>query len=128
MKRIAPAFALSLVAAPAFAQYDPGGSVSAYAALVDQFNQAGTPLAIRGQCISACTMKLGVKRVCIDPSATLYFHGATHDYGYGGEVLMESKYTRFPRLYRYVAPFLASPVLHAVSGRQAIAMGVPSCI
>lgn len=110
--------------------YDPGGRVDSYAALVDQFNASHVPLRISGECDSACTMKLAIKGVCIEPTAVLGFHAATHYFGQGAQVLVESYVARgAPRVYQYAASrgWFGSSEIHEMRGAQAIALGVPGC-
>jgi hypothetical protein len=55
---------------------DSGGNLRAYVAEVRRLNAEGAPKAIRGRCASACTIFLGVKNVCVEPTAQLWFHAA----------------------------------------------------
>lgn len=54
-------------------RHDGGGNIAAYADLIDML---GTKeVRIVGVCKSACTMFLGAQNVCVDPHASLGFHG-----------------------------------------------------
>ncbi len=63
-------------AADRVATEDGGGNLRAYAAQVRELNERGATKAISGVCASACTMFLGVKKVCVEPSAQFWFHAA----------------------------------------------------
>lgn len=55
-----------------------GGYVPDFVAIVRQYNASGEPFRIEGVCKSACTLFLGIRKVCVDRGATLMFH-AGHD-------------------------------------------------
>lgn len=55
---------------------DSGGNLRGYVAEVQRLNAKGSSKAIRGVCASACTIYLGVKNVCVEPTAQLWFHAA----------------------------------------------------
>lgn len=57
---------------------DPGGSIAARAAQIEQIRRSGAQVRIVGRCNSACTMYLGLPRsqVCVAPGARLGFHSA----------------------------------------------------
>jgi hypothetical protein len=72
-----------LTSAPALAigssmPYGKGGWFAQFDPIVQQYNQSGEQFRIEGHCQSACTMFLGIRNVCIVPSARLLFH-AGHD-------------------------------------------------
>jgi hypothetical protein len=71
------ALALLLAAAPAAAEprRDAGGSVLLRAAEIAVLEATGTPREIRGECLSACTMYLGLSTACFGRGARLGFHG-----------------------------------------------------
>jgi hypothetical protein len=50
------------------------GDFREYVAIVQQYNASGELFRIVGRCKSACTMFLGIRNVCIEPSAILLFH------------------------------------------------------
>lgn len=56
---------------------DLGGKLERYVEDVERFNREGRLKRIAGVCASACTIYLGVKNVCVDPSAELWFHAAS---------------------------------------------------
>jgi hypothetical protein len=74
--------ALLLIAMPALAAssagYGKGGWFEKFDPIVARYNQSGELFRIEGHCQSACTLFLGIKTVCIEPSARLLFH-AGHD-------------------------------------------------
>lgn len=55
---------------------DSGGNLRGYVAEVRRLNAEGASKAIRSICASACTIFLGVKKVCVEPTAQLWFHAA----------------------------------------------------
>jgi hypothetical protein len=55
---------------------DNGGWIDDYQQRVWAANRTRTPVEIRGTCISACTMYLAVRDVCVAPDAVLWFHAA----------------------------------------------------
>ncbi len=97
------------------------------------------PQRIEGTCISACTLKLGARHVCVvagsqqSPKTILWFHGPS---GYGerrqGIYLMRKAYARFPRVAAWVnsrgvlnsQDFLPQ---NRLSGWQLVRLGVPRC-
>jgi hypothetical protein len=67
-------FSTSVMGAGSSAGYDLGGKFARFDAVVRQYNQTGELFRIQGDCKSACTLFLAIRNVCIEPSATLYFH------------------------------------------------------
>ena len=127
------------LAAPAQAQglrpLDRGGSIAAY--LMEIHAAAGKRHEIRGDCMSACTMWLGHRGVCVAPDAVLWFHGASD----GVQAMRQSNPWRAisreanaallamypPRVRAVVAPWLESPAWRRLTGVELIALGVPAC-
>lgn len=114
--------------------HDSGGSLRAFAADVRRLNAEGATKAIRGACASACTIYLGVKNVCVEPNAQLWFHAA-HLPGDAhpdplGSLEMLSYYP--PRVREWV---IRTQALESVdfddtkklTGEQLVLMGVPPC-
>ena len=54
---------------------DMGGSVTERLVELRALERAGVPVRIAGTCVSACTMYLGLPMACVDPGASLGFHG-----------------------------------------------------
>jgi hypothetical protein len=54
---------------------DTGGSVVARASEIVALAARGEERRIGGQCLSACTMYLGLPTACFEPDAVLGFHG-----------------------------------------------------
>lgn len=53
-----------------------GGSVEEHRDIVLEANRTGQRVEIRAtECLSACTMYLGVNNVCVDPDTQFGFHG-----------------------------------------------------
>src|SRR5262245_37251340 len=62
-----------------------GGRFAVYYPIIAKYNKSGELFRIEGACRSACTLFLGIRNVCVDPKATLAFHGGpdakTHKIG-----------------------------------------------
>lgn len=125
-------------ASAAFAQersLDRGGQIRFYiqklAAASGQLHE------IRGDCMSACTIWLGHKPVCVAPDATLWFHQASDPNlevvsgnpwrwkSETGNLALSTFYP--PRVLAVVRTWLESPEFHTLSGRELIALGIPEC-
>ncbi len=79
MKKIFLTALFLLAATPAMAEgssrpYAMGGWFDQFDPVVAQYNQSGELFRIEGHCQSACTLFLGIRNVCIEPSARLLFH------------------------------------------------------
>jgi hypothetical protein len=118
------------VALPASARgvsrpYDGGGNVLSY------YGRAHHAQGERivGVCASACTMKLGSRNVCVDRDAVLLFHQASAN-GARSELATRMMLYSYPaRIRQWVlrSGALNSSSMTALSGAQAIAMGVRAC-
>ena len=93
MRRFALLLA-TLVANPALAQAevritnDEGGSINQYFARYQGIRDSGDTVVIDGDCLSACTLVLGIlprDRVCATDGAMLGFHAAWRPNGSGGK-------------------------------------------
>ena len=113
---------------------DTGGTIQMYAAEISRLNKTGRRKVIAGLCASACTMYLGVRRVCVEPHAELWFHAA-HLPGEQapdplGSLLMLSHYPEKVRAWAIASGALEKTEWDGgkvLTGRQLIRMGVPSC-
>jgi hypothetical protein len=113
---------------------DSGGNIHAYAAAVDYLNNAGRKKAIVGVCVSACTMYLGVRKVCVDPEAELWFHAAHLPSNTrpdpAGSLIMLSHYPKHVRAWVIQVGALERTEWDGravLSGRQLIGMGIRAC-
>jgi hypothetical protein len=110
--------------------FDGGGRVSDYFDQVASADAAGVTIEISGTCASACTMKLGARRVCVHRDAELWFHAA-HDANGGfnslGTRIMMRQYPAGIRAWAARAGALASNDFTTLSGAQAIALGIADC-
>jgi len=68
----------SALAAGSSQGYGMGGQFARFNPVVAEYNRSGELFRIEGHCQSACTLFLGIRNVCIEPSAQLLFH-AGHD-------------------------------------------------
>ena len=108
---------------------DLGGSVLAYYSDVHSEENQVSRTVISGVCASACTMKLSLRNACIEPNAVLLFHQASNN-GVRSELATRIMLDAYPpRIRRWVlrSGALKSSYLTALSGREAIAMGVRRC-
>ncbi len=117
-------------------QNDGGGNMANRVAQVQQLRRSGKPVEIRGNCMSACTMYLGLRNTCVTPGARLGFHGPSSRY-YGIALPREE----FEYWSRVMANHYPSQLrswymregrniivgYHHISGRELIRMGVPRC-
>ncbi len=126
-------------AAPARADFlrplDRGGRIGDYVERI--VAASGRRHAIRGDCMSACTIWLGHKGTCVTPDAMLWFHGANdplramrdgnpwRTISEKGNAALLAWYP--PRVRAVVRPWLRSPEYRTLSGAQLIALGVPAC-
>jgi hypothetical protein len=109
--------------------YNPGGYVEEFARRVEHLRR---PVRIEGLCMSACTMFLGARRVCVTPDAAFMFHQAYFgDYGRArpsaaGTRVMESFLP--PRVDAFVHGRIpAPPGMLWVLGSDLISLGVRKC-
>jgi hypothetical protein len=110
--------------------FDGGGSVMKYYRKFQADSHSSQPMVITGTCGSSFTMKLGIKRICIDPNATLMFHQATL-FGvrseYGTKILM-STYPKNIQNWVSQNGALTRNELTRMTVREAISMGIRSCV
>lgn len=128
---IALLFLCLTACASSFDKVDRGGNVFEYLTDVDKIDAHHEQIKIEGWCISACTVKLGAKNVCIYPDATLYFHQAS-DSKTGirsdlGTLLMYDEYP--PKIQKWVTEHKAldHEYLTSMSGTEAISLGIKEC-
>lgn len=112
---------------------DRGGDVGSYLKRI--VSTGAERHVISGDCMSACTMWLGKKGVCVTPDAVLYFHAAStgvsrlyeanpwQSISHVGNGVLLGMYP--PRMRAVVRGWLNSPDFHTLSGRQLAALGVP---
>ena len=113
---------------------DSGGNLRSYVADVQRLNAQGAPKAIRGVCVSACTIYLGVKNVCVEPTAQLWFHAAHLPGDSSPDTLGSLEMLAFypPRVREWIIQsgalvstgFDNSKML---SGKDLTSLGVPAC-
>ena len=113
---------------------DTGGNIRAYAAEVSRLNRSQSVKVISGVCASACTMYLGVKKVCVEPDAEVWFHAA-HLPGDDrpdplGSLEMLSYYPKKVRAWAIRVGALEKTEwdgVNVLTGRQLIDMGITGC-
>jgi hypothetical protein len=126
--RISVALCVALLSTPAMAAgssapYGQGGWFEQFDPIVRQYNQSGELFRIEGHCQSACTLFLGIKNVCIEPTASLLFH-AGHDRNRNitakatNRIL--SAYNASLRDYVTSNHYMETLAFHTISGRDLI--------
>ncbi|MDB5597240.1 MAG: hypothetical protein JWM36_4201 [Hyphomicrobiales bacterium] len=122
------------VAAQPPVSQDQGGVLRAYAADVARLNRARQEKRIAGLCASACTLYLGVDKVCIEPTAQVWFHAAFRpgdaQPDRAGSLEMLSYYPLAVRRWAIRSAALEQTgwdPAHRLTGQQLIAMGVRQC-
>ena len=126
MRRSTFALTALLAATPAHAEFDPGGAVGVYLDRV----AAAARVEIAGVCASACTAKLGARDVCVRADAKLLFHAARDADGRVdalANLMLLQVYPRAIRAWAIRRGALDTERLTALSGREAIALGVRDC-
>lgn len=115
---------------------DMGGALEPRYAFLEDLRNRGERVEIAGECYSACTLYLGLEKVCVMPQARLGFHGpSTNLPGIPLPLADFERQTR--RMASYYPPairqwFLAearhvTQSLYVLDGAQLIAMGVLAC-
>lgn len=116
-------------ASPSFAfTFDGGGDVLHYMNNVHVANARRQEMRLDGTCLSACTMKLGIRRACVTPDARFGFHSPVRSDGSlaaGWRAVLLGHYPE--RVRRYVEPMLADRDYTMVSGATLIALGMRAC-
>lgn len=114
--------------------HDRGGAIHRYVMTIQDANVRGDRVEIKGTCVSACTMLLGARDVCVHADAMLWFHAA-----YNPDTrVIDAGATRKMALYWGAAVTdwarsvgategLAFTRRRALSAEEAIRLGVRSC-
>jgi hypothetical protein len=111
--------------------YGMGGWFEQYAPVVERYNQSGELFRITGHCQSACTLFLGIRNVCIEPSARLLFH-AGHDRQRNitahATNRMLAAYNGSLRNYLVSKGYMSTLAFHTISGQDMISkFGYRAC-
>ena len=140
-RALAAALVLSaLTSAPAHAQEilvvraDGGGLLGRRSEKIRALAASGERVELRGTCMSACTMYLSLKNLCIAPDARFGFHGPS----WYGKALPPRQFDYWSKLMaRHYREPLRSWFMKTgryqltgyfqFSGRQLIDLGYPSC-
>lgn len=130
---ILSAFVVSL-ASPSIAGtsqgWGAGGKFEPYEAKIAQENASGELFRIQGKCKSACTMFLGIRNVCVERNAKLFFH-AGWDHGVitpAATARMTSRYNSALRSYVMSNHFMDTREFHAIPGSVIISkFGYKEC-
>ena len=132
---VAAALSTTSVSATVLIDRDNGGPVEEYIARFLQVRGSGELVVIDGECLSACTMVLGLLprgRVCVTPNAVLGFHAAWRFDDAGGHVTSASGTRTLMKTYPApVRTWIAqhgglTPNMKILHGRELAAI-VPPC-
>jgi hypothetical protein len=109
---------------------DPGGSVALRVVEIGLLEARSAEKRVAGECLSACTMYLGLSTACFEPDAVLGFHGPILAFGptmsprrfEAITATMASYYP--PRLARrFLEEWRHSQEFHRIPARRLIARG-----
>jgi hypothetical protein len=116
-------FSNSAMAAGSSAGYGNGGWFEQFDPIVQRYNQSGELFRIEGHCQSACTLFLGIKNVCVEPTARLLFH-AGHDRKRNITATATNRilnaYNASLRSYVVANHYMDTLDFHTISGRDLI--------
>jgi hypothetical protein len=130
------AISFALLAAPAFADgssrpHGMGGAFSDYAPIIARYNKSGERFRIEGRCQSSCTLFLGIRNVCVDPDAKLFFHagrGRRNRISAASTAYMLKHYNAKLRAYLIEKHAMEKSSFFAISGRDLISkFGYRAC-
>jgi len=127
---IAAIIVLSCSISASASNFDAGGRLGDYLDLVASANAGEARVEITGVCASACTMKLGARGACVHADTRLLFHAARDADGRFdrlGTLMMLREYPRRIRAWAKSRRALDSQNFTAMSGAEAIGLGVPDC-
>lgn len=133
---LATIFASTLLSfsAPENVRIDPGGSVADRMQQFERIERSGHLFRIDGMCISACTMYLGLKNVCVAPRTVLGFHSSYTSNGlsaspskYGNAVVM-SYYPEKVKKWVETKKAFDSLELTPMTAEEAWDLGLPKCV
>lgn len=112
---------------------DPGGSVTDRMQQIARIEQTETTFRIDGMCVSACTMYLGMKKICIAPRTILGFHSSyTRESNipvpskFGNATVMQY-YPEKVRKWVTEKKALDSLDLTPMTAEEAWELGIPKC-
>lgn len=115
---------------------DMGGPLDQRFALIEDLRQRGEAVRITGDCMSACTLYLGLAQTCVAPAAQLGFHAPSTRLP--GIPLTAAEFERQTQRMAAVYPAIlrdwfltearyATQSVYVLTGAQLIAMGYPAC-
>ena len=119
---------------PLIVSRDLGGSVMQRYRELNQLRLSNTRVELRGQCVSACTMYLGLSQACVTPNARLGFHGPFRRgqnktlAGSSSSQLMAAHYpTPLRKWFLAEGQYITRDRVAWFSGASLISMGVKKC-
>lgn len=112
--------------------YDKGGLVGERAKEIAALRKSGESVQIRGTCLSACTMYLGLENVCVWPDAVLGFHGPSAKRGLGEEEFDDVSHFIAMHYPDSLQKWFMDTARHSqdimeITGSEAIRHGVKEC-
>jgi hypothetical protein len=113
------------------AGYGMGGQFSRFDPVVAEHNRTGELFRIQGHCQSACTLFLGIRNVCVEPSAQLLFHaGHDRERNITGKSTNHMLAAYKPALRQYLVSnhYMDTLAFHTISGQELISkFGYKAC-
>lgn len=113
---------------------DYGGSVMQRLRELNNLRMQRTPVKVVGQCMSACTMYLGLPQTCVSANAVFGFHGPSRrgqsralTNSSAAELLAAHYPPALRQWYLREGQYVASDRVIKISGRDMHRMGVPRC-
>lgn len=88
---------------PLVITFDPGGSIMDFIAKYEDLAKSRTPVVVKGECISACTLMIGLlnpAQVCVTPDAMFAFHSAKDGAGSFSQVGTQIIWYIYPKWVR----------------------------
>lgn len=132
---LALAASISLTALPSFAHHtvvingDRGGEIGHYSHQFSYYHHDGAKVRIMGQCLSACTMYLGLPNTCVYPDAILGFHQARDVWGNVSPMGTYEMARHYPWFLGGIAQTMPrAPGITFYSGMDLIRMGARPCM
>lgn len=127
------ALGMFLNTTPANLNVDPGGGLIDRMQVYELLEKAEVDVPISGICMSACTMYLGLPKVCVEPKTILGFHSASYTKNgqpvlseFGNTILMEY-YPPNIRTWVLEKKALESLEMTLMTAEEAWAIGVKKC-
>ena len=113
---------------------DYGGSVIGRYHTLAALRLQGTRVEVKGQCMSACTMYLGLPNTCVSPQAIMGFHGprprgqnAPTPNGSAARLMAAHYPPKLRQWFMETGQYIPGDQVARFSGDQLVSMGVKRC-